>query len=354
MSERDDLRDARVDAAWRAASREEPPPALDDAIRAAARREIGAKPRSTDASPVGVPQSLRPERWWWPLAAAATIGAMAVGLLQLVEPDHVVAPAADKAVVSDTPAALETTKPQPSPATRDATAVMPEPQAKQDAVPTWPASSSSAAPPQAASDASAAPGKPVPKLRKDVASPPPREEGARNVAPTSRAPVETGAPSAPALAPPPPAEPFPADKLERESKEVAKRDAASAAGAVAESAPPTPRSEPRRQAQQTTNSPGTQPVTAFKQPAQDAAAGGPQSQDIRSYTQDQSPAKAFAAQRAKVAPKLSVPDWIELIRKLRDEGRTDEAAKELVAFRNAHADHEQLLPPDLRDWKPTP
>ena len=47
-----------------------------------------------------------------------------------------------------------------------------------------------------------------------------------------------------------------------------------------------------------------------------------------------------------------MPDWIALIRQLRDEGKTDEAAKELAAFRAAHADHEQLLPPDLRDWQP--
>jgi len=58
--------------------------------------------------------------------------------------------------------------------------------------------------------------------------------------------------------------------------------------------------------------------------------------------------------RAKVQPKLAVPDWITLIRKLRDEGKMDEAAKELTAFRAAYPDHERLLPPDLRDWKPAP
>ncbi len=58
--------------------------------------------------------------------------------------------------------------------------------------------------------------------------------------------------------------------------------------------------------------------------------------------------------RAKVQPKLAVPDWITLIRKLRDEGKTDDAAKELAAFRAAYPDHERLLPPDLRDWKPVP
>jgi hypothetical protein len=37
--------DKDIDAAWRAASREEPPRALDDAIRAAARREVASGPR---------------------------------------------------------------------------------------------------------------------------------------------------------------------------------------------------------------------------------------------------------------------------------------------------------------------
>ena len=53
---------------------------------------------------------------------------------------------------------------------------------------------------------------------------------------------------------------------------------------------------------------------------------------------------AAESTRSKVAPKLSVPDWIALIRRLRDEGRTDEAAKELAAFRDAYADPNTLLP----------
>jgi hypothetical protein len=98
--------DPRVDAAWRATSREEPPRALDDAIRAAARRESGAGPRSADA-PVKrpVPAALQPERWWWPLAAAATIGAIAIGLLQLAAQDNSGRYGGEKSVVSDMPAA---------------------------------------------------------------------------------------------------------------------------------------------------------------------------------------------------------------------------------------------------------
>jgi hypothetical protein len=59
-----------------------------------------------------------------------------------------------------------------------------------------------------------------------------------------------------------------------------------------------------------------------------------------------------AEQRAKDRKPLPVADWIALIRRLRAEGETDEAARELAAFRVAHTDHEKLLPPDLRDWRP--
>ena len=56
--------------------------------------------------------------------------------------------------------------------------------------------------------------------------------------------------------------------------------------------------------------------------------------------------------RQKDRKPLPVAEWIALIRRLRAEGKADEAARELTAFRAAHADHEKLLPPDLRDWRP--
>ena len=56
--------------------------------------------------------------------------------------------------------------------------------------------------------------------------------------------------------------------------------------------------------------------------------------------------------RVKERAPLPVPEWIALIRRLRDEGKSADAAKELAAFRVAHADHEKLLPPDLREWRP--
>ena len=56
--------------------------------------------------------------------------------------------------------------------------------------------------------------------------------------------------------------------------------------------------------------------------------------------------------RAKDRGPLPVAEWIVLIRRLRDEGKSADAARELAAFRVAHTDHEKLLPPDLRDWRP--
>src|ERR1700719_2580398 len=70
--------DPELDATWRATSREQPPAALDDAIRAAARREVGAKPGGFGAAPR-----------WWPLAAAATVTAIAVGIVQMTPPEQV-------------------------------------------------------------------------------------------------------------------------------------------------------------------------------------------------------------------------------------------------------------------------
>lgn len=70
--------DPELEATWRAASREQPPAALDDAIRAAARREVGAKPGGLRAAPR-----------WLPFAAAATVAAIAVGIVQMTPPEQV-------------------------------------------------------------------------------------------------------------------------------------------------------------------------------------------------------------------------------------------------------------------------
>ena len=109
----DTERDPTLDAAWREASREEPPVALDEAIRAAARRAVGAAPRRA-----------RDKHWWYPLAAAATVAVIAIGLLQLTPPQQV-APT----VVADMGNAPETAQRETAgaPAPRRDAAAAPQP-----------------------------------------------------------------------------------------------------------------------------------------------------------------------------------------------------------------------------------
>ena len=75
--------DATVDAAWRKASRDEPPPHVDTAILAAARAEARVR------APTGKPAARQP--WWvsWqPLAAAAGVVGIAFVLVQLIPRDE--------------------------------------------------------------------------------------------------------------------------------------------------------------------------------------------------------------------------------------------------------------------------
>ena len=357
MTTRDpnDLRDPRFDAAWRAASREEPPPSLDDAIRAAARREAGAGPLRANR----VPEALRPERWWWPLAAAATIGAVAIGLLQLANPDQVGAPAGDKSIVTDMPAAPVTPGKQLDQVEREEAPAPP----REDAA--KPAATPPAAAPGFANDAqrnriAPAPvtAPPVPSaataLRKDAVPRTAQEERAE-----TRATTPVQAPASATVA-----EPFPADALKREAKEglaaagappVRNADSTGQAfttGKLAATPPPASSIDSARGAQRASASAAMPAAPEPPMPARRAQEGEvPLVSAGASAGADAVPETKPDA-RAKVQQKLPVADWITLIRKLRDEGRVEDAAKELAAFRAAHADHSRLLPPDLRDWPP--
>ena len=273
------LSDPRVDAAWRALSGEEPPKSLDAAILAAARREVGAKPQRTATQ-----ETIADHRRWWPLAAAATVAAIAVGVLQLTMPEQLGAPALDKTLVSD----------------------MPTPAAAPEAA-TTPPRAEAAKPDASDTDARAgnatphadSPRRPVPALE-------PRESPKREPAPGNT----------PAMA-----EPFPA-------------------------APPQPAvAAPAAAGQIAAPAPSPQPATAASAQESAAARLTPLAKMAAGRAADSSADEARAKDRAP----LPVADWIALIRRLRDEGKSAEAAKELAAFRAAHVDHDKLLPPDLRD-----
>lgn len=79
------VRDAALDAAWRAHSQGEPPAHLDAAILAAARDAVAAGPRDVRR---GSANASGPQRWWMPLAAAAMISAVVIGVSRLAPQDQ--------------------------------------------------------------------------------------------------------------------------------------------------------------------------------------------------------------------------------------------------------------------------
>ncbi len=314
------LRDPRFDAAWRAASREEPPAALDAAILAAARRAVGAGPQ-----PLAVPEATRPERWWWPLAAAASIGAVAIGILQITESDRAGTADPVRAIVSDMPAE--------------------RPSARQSA----PHSAAPAAPPL------------VPAPASPASMPAP-------VAPSlAPAPSFVPAPAVkaePALASPPPAR---GDAAAREESAPSRKEARAVGGAASAAAPGPPSAPPAAPAAAPAPTPVAPPAgpngatsarDAQPFPADAAAPGRANSESARpaalGKVMTAPGAGARADERARAAASLPLADWLALIRKLRAEGRTDELNREIAAFRAAHPDAEQQLVDTLAAGSPTP
>lgn len=317
--DRDSLVGADVDRAWRALSREEPAASLDASILAAAHREAGARPQTVDAK-----EAKAARRRWWPLAAAATVAAVVVGVLQVAPPEELGAPSAERATVSD----------------------MPVPSDKKTEAPPTPPSVAATAPPAARADVAAPSRGSENRMRSEAprAAPSPRQAPA-TAAPEPMRQVPDARPALPASPAP---VPFPAaPKLVDEGAAVATAEpqAAPAAGKEMAAQPAAAGNLATERASQATASGIAAP--AARMPERASLAAVPHAKMAVPQAED-----AAGAARVKDRAPLPIPDWIALIRRLRAEGKTPEAAKELAAFRATHADHEKLLPPDLRDWRP--
>jgi hypothetical protein len=319
-------RDRRLDAAWSAASREEPPPALDAAIRAAARRAVDAAPGSR-----------RNKHWWYPLAAAATVAVLAVGIVQLTPPEQV-APT----IVADRATA-------PREAQKDV-------ERRSAAVETTPASSpvatSATAPPAAPAPAAERPAKPAPGIAAGTLA----SERARVAAPKELKKQALEAKR----------ELAPQDKLASATQEIAAANTAPAPPAVA-AAPAAPsRSEPfpaapvpesRRDAYQEEGRQAANAPAGAAAPQVQRSASGASAEPAQVQSRVEAAKVAHADEaKAKDASARSVEEWIKRIRDLKNEGRLDAAAKELAAFRAAYGERaDALLPADLRAMKaPSP
>jgi hypothetical protein len=437
-------RDPALERAWRAQSRETPPAELDRAILAAAHRAVGSGPREASKSP----EAKQPQRWWMPLAAAATIGAVAIGLLQLTPQDAgIVAPTERVVAVAphrDAASSDGKASAVPPPATPKA--------ARAPAVSQAPASSAAVAPPMATGAGRAKEmadrGEPVApdalargadkamepadaresaaRRKADAgvgAAPPPSPSTAASAvavpfpasAPVpvpAAAPEPAAAPApAPAAAPPPslaraPASASPSAPIAAASAPPGARDAPGAVGKLEQRAPePFPAAPRKIEAAEAKKDAGraTQdaapaprvaaappPIASVEQDArsaqrkdvaaerQSAAAGAPPApaeaastlasapggtgapmrmrentavrDEMRAQAAPQPLAKQAPMNAAEAKQKARDPDaWIARIRKLRDDGNTAEAIRELREFREYVPNADRRIPPDLRD-----
>lgn len=300
MTDNADMRDPTLDEAWRAHSQELPPNELDQAILAAAHRAVGSTPTGVDAS------STRPWRWWMPLMAAAAIGAVAIGVLQLSPPER----DATTAVVTDLPSpSREAAK------TSEIASPVPERHALPDAS-TEPSSS----PRVLAAPRPSAPSPSVTAEKSKRAPPVERDDRARDNRATRDAPP---APQA-----------FPEQKTERRALEEEPALAASPAPAAASAPPPSVGAA----------APVQRSEKQIDRSQADARARAP--------AERQSPPAGLASGRMQDEARVQrLPaDWIARLRMLRASGINDEAARDLAAFRAAYPDADARLPDDLRAW----
>ena len=285
-------RDPALDAAWRAHSTELPPPSVDAAILAAAHREVAARPRSAGDDTLA--EAREPSRWWWGLAAAATIGAIAFGVVQLAPfgTTH------DPTRATDMPSAESAA--QPAIAAAPAPAEAPHRTGTQAAAETTAALARIEAPVREPAQAARAPAlaqaaKPVPRPQREP-------------------------PAAPPATPP---QPFP----------LAAAPAAAPAPAPASSSTPM-----QEGATLAARERAAEPMAKRAVPAADSA---------------RLAAAGVNASAERALAQRTAEDFVLRIRELHEAGRLDDAARELVAFRSAYPDADAKLPPELRAWAAT-
>ena len=320
-------RDPALDRLYRAGTREEPPAHLDAAILAAARREVGARPRSLSA---------RLRAWRVPVSIAALV-VLSVSLVTLVQEEggeqlgqpsqHDLFALRNKSASADQAASPPEAPVESEARKAPATERVPEPAKRPDAA-------SSARTPDAMDDSA--------RLRSEEASAPPPALARPAPQPVQVAP-------APERAGPPAA----ADS--GTSTDTATRSFDSRASISEESAVPAPKS-------------ASPPAAKPKPQIRDAAPAGEMAGALSGAPREPVAAPA-ERQRARIAARAqkkegSVPDaayvaglikeldsqppekWLERIEALRREGRTPDADEMLAEFKRRFPAHP--LPEALR------
>ena len=393
----DPERDPQLDAAWREHSSEMPPATLDAAILAAAHRAVGSKPTCSTPQDAGGSASetglhtraaTGPQRWWMPLAAAATIGAVALGILQTAPQDQsVVAPSATdmRSVPTAVPpramstVASEVAPPVAPPAAPPAAppvapAMAPPARDKLDAVDRKdaPLGERGAAAPSTPMPVPAA--APVPRAMPPaapanvIAEAPATSANATAAAPATSAgkiaarraeadaaPFPSAPPPAPAAAP----QPFPAEKKNEFADAMAPQRQRASDAPQKQQASEAPQRQQASEAtaprqKQAAESPPPARMAAASDEARERSAAAAPSSFASGAAAPGTVALAKTASSADSSAKaIDIDGWIVRIRKLHDEGKLADAAKELVALRAAVPDADRRLPPELRAWAAT-
>ena len=327
--------DARLAALYRAAAHDEPPPALDDAIRAAARRAVASRPRPAGAT-FG-------RAWRGPLSIAAVL-VLAVSLVivmreeapqfaelpradtPMTEAERKPAAAAGDAAVPKTILAPDVQRSgniglKPPPTASPAMGIRSEAESPAADALLRKESAASSAPPLAAKRAAAEafPGRTDTRDKQTPSANQPREHSNMQ----SRGDFAV-------------AEPLPAQAK-------AARQAEAAAGASA-----TPGAAPRAAEVGSMSEPNAQ--TASGAASADSAAR--ESAQLRMQSAPAAkpaapPAAQFAGAMSSYA-NLPPEKWLERIEELRKQGRLDEAKTSLAEFRQRFPDHP--LPASLKEW----
>jgi hypothetical protein len=270
-----DLRDPNLDRAYRDTPRDEPPPELDERIRAAARRAAGARPQSLEQKASDERRRSWASRWRVPLSVAATLVIAATLTVMVQEEER---------------------RPRDDAGTAVSPMTVPSREAEQPAPPAASARDSGSVRELRSAPAPAAPAPPRPAPQSVApATAPKLEERARSVE-----------------------QPAAADAVEPARQLEMRRQAPAAA------APPA------------APAPSPAPPPAMKAMPQTAPSGAASESLRRDRTLGDRPERASreAARSAIRTPEA----WVEHIRSLRMQGREAEATAELVELRRAYPD----------------
>ena len=321
MNDDRDLHDTALDALLRTHSAETPPPAVDAAVLAAAHRAVDGEMRARPA------RATQPWRWWMPLAAAAAIGVVVVGIFPLAPTLVEQTPPAtsDSPMNAATPSRSSASQPAPPPAS-DANAVRRDAEASRPVMQSF-----------------------RPEPARPMVS---RESAATAASPAS--PATEPAPASPATAPP---------AASVASPPAAVPDAAAFAAPPASLAKATapehrPESKVERDAavvsaplEQRKNATGAIRAIPEAPPAPQQSGGAASSQRARApEATPRVEGTRSDRQEPFVAQPRTADEWIARIRTLRSDARPSEAMRALADFRAAFSDADARLPEDLRDW----